>query len=163
MFQVADYKLTDLLSTAGATVGIIIAAGILLGNLGAQYVAIVERFRGLASEYRGNNFSDPRRENLQTELSSYRRQILLLNWATMFVALAVVLFLISVATAGLSIVYPEVMAFRTIGTVGLLAGLLLIAVGVALQFVETFVQRQAIHKEVADFSDLPPASEAIRR
>src|SRR3954449_13555904 len=99
-FEIADYKLTDLLSTAGATIGIIIAGGILLGNLAAKYVAISDHYGRLADQYRGHQDSDQRRGNLQTELSCYRRQVLYLNTATMILCIGLLCFLITVADAG---------------------------------------------------------------
>src|SRR5438270_10688643 len=71
----ADYKLADLLGIAGATIGIIIAAGVLLQCFSTRYIAVFERYRALAGEYRGEQVSDPRRGNLRNELVDYRRQI----------------------------------------------------------------------------------------
>src|SRR4051812_38551634 len=105
----ADYKLSDFLGIAGATVGIIIAGGILMGNMSAQYIAIFERFRTLTSEYRGNNCSDLRRGGLKRQITSYGRQILHLNIASLFVSLAVLAFLATVTVASLSVIYPHVL------------------------------------------------------
>lgn len=158
-----DYKLADLLSIAGATIGIIIAAGVILQMLSTKYTAIFERYRGLAGEYRSNHFSDPRRDSLKNQLSTYRRQIIYLNYSSLCVSLAVITFLVTVGVAGASVMFPQVMALRTVGTVALFAGLALIAVGIGLQVLELIVQRHSIGEEVSDFPDLPSVAEALRK
>jgi hypothetical protein len=53
LLAVSDYKLTDLLSTAGATIGIIIAGTIFLQFVNTKYLELSGRYRELACEYRG--------------------------------------------------------------------------------------------------------------
>ena len=160
----ADYKLTDLLSTAGATIGIIIAAGILLSNLDTKYIAICERLHQLAEQYRGNQLSDPRRDNLRAELSCYRRQVSYLYYGILLVCGCLTSFLLAVADAGLSIILPKLVVLKAIGTVALVLGLILMSGAIALRLVETVVERQGIRKTVADLADhLPSLAEAIKR
>jgi hypothetical protein len=162
--ELADYKLTDFLSTAAGTVGLIITAGIILGNLNRKYVAVCGSFRDLAEEYRSDEPSDSRRGNLQVLLSAYRRKFAFLNYATMLVCCTLVTFLLTVWLAGLSIMLPGVVIIRTIGTAGLIVGLALLGAAVALQLADTVIQRRAMGKEIADFQDqLPPISEALQR
>jgi hypothetical protein len=163
MFTPADYKLSDLLGIAAATIGIIIAAGILLQFFSTRYIAIFERFRVLTGEYRANDMSDSRRSNLQSQIAYYSRQIFFLNWASICVAAGVILFLLTVATASLSVVYPKALVLRSIGTVGLMTGLFLIGVGMCLNFAEMLFQGKVVNKETADFADLPPTEEALRK
>jgi uncharacterized BrkB/YihY/UPF0761 family membrane protein len=161
-FTPADFKLSDMLGIAGATIGIIIAGGILLGWLTSKHIDAFARFRSLADEYRGNDKSDSRKGNLRAELASYRRQILYLNLGTILVSLAILFFLITVSVASLSVVFPRALILRTVGTGTLLVGLLLIAVGVVLAIMESTLQRWTLSKEVADFDDIPSVSEALR-
>src|SRR5579883_1011007 len=119
----ADYKLSDFLGVAGATIGIIIAGGIMMGNLTAKYVAIVERFRGITGEYRRNDANEIRRGSLETQISAYGRQVLLLNYATSFTTLGVFVFLVTVGLASLSVMFPGVLVLRSLGTIGLFLGL----------------------------------------
>lgn len=162
MPEMADYKLADVLGIAGATIGIIIAGGVLLQCLSTKYIGVFERYRGLTGEYRTNHFSDPRRGSLRFQIACYRRQIAYLNFASLCVALALVLFLVTVAVAGLSVIFPAAMALRLAGTVTLFGGLLLIGAGVSLLACETMLQRRTTSKEVEDFGDLPSPQEALR-
>src|SRR4051812_3207285 len=82
MWQPADYKLSDMLSIAGATIGIIIAGAILMGNVIARYIAIFERYRALTGEYRDNHFSDQRRGGLKNQICNYALQITYLHWGS---------------------------------------------------------------------------------
>lgn len=150
-----DYKLADLLGIAGATIGIIIAGAILLGAFDGRYVQLFDRYRALTGEYRANSSSDPRKESLRCQIKNYRRRINLINIASVCVSAALLLFVLTVGVASLSVVYPHVMALRFAGTLGLILGLFLIAVAVALGGVDVILSREAISPEVADFEDIP--------
>jgi len=162
MWQAADYRLADVLGVAGATIGIMIAAGILLQFLSTRYIAIFERYRGLTGEYRGNHASDARRDSLKNQIAAYGRQIALLNWATQAVTVALLSFVATVIVASLSVIFPQEMGLRAAGTIGLFLGLGLIAFGVALVQVEAMLQRHTLAKETSDFNDLPSVHDALR-
>lgn len=151
----ADFKLADLLGIAGATIGIIIAAAILMGGFHAKYLGLFERYRALTGEYRGDGPSDPRRGSLRAQIPNYRRRMNFLSIAGALMSVAVLLFILVVAVASVSVAYPHVLALRTVGTIGLILGLALIAGAVALDLRETLLSRQAIGQELEDFSDLP--------
>ncbi len=158
-----DYKLSDLLGIAGATIGIIIAGAILLGGLIGQYTALFERYRALTGEYRDNHASDPRRGSLQNQIANYRLQVRFLNIGSLLVSLALLLFLLTVGVASLSVMFPKDLWLRTAGTACLFGGLLLIFLAVTLQGVAIFMSRHAIGKEVADIADVPSAEETLRK
>ena len=159
--ELADYQLADLLSIAGATIGIIIAGGVLLQCMSTKYIGVFDRYRALTTEFRGANLSDQRRGSLKQQIMCYSKQITFLNYASLAVVLAVLCFLVVVATASLSVMFPRTMAFRFIGTAGLFAGLLCNAVGAGLFLFETLLQRATITKELSDFKDLPYFEEAL--
>ena len=112
MFEMADYKLGDLLGIAGATIGIIIAGGVLLGAISGRYAALFDRFRALTGELRGDKRSDSRRGSLQTQLNSYRSRLSYLNYGSAAVTAALLLFLATVATASLAVMFPKALVFR---------------------------------------------------
>lgn len=158
-----DYKLADMLGIAGATIGIMIASGILLQCVSSRYVAVFDRFRALTGEYRTNNFSDPRRGSLQNQISAYRRQTWYLNLSYLCMTLALIAFIITVTVASLSVIYPAYLAIRLVGTITLFTGLGFIVVGTVLVGLENATERKIMHQEVVDFSDLPTAHEAVHR
>ncbi|MBY0524609.1 MAG: DUF2721 domain-containing protein [Gemmataceae bacterium] len=163
MLNHADYKLADLLGIAGATIGIIIAAGILLQCISTKTIGVFERYRTLTGEYRGNHSSEPRRGSLQSQISTYRSQMVCLNSASFAVATAALFFLVTVGVASLSVMWPQLMLLRVLGTFGLFGGLLLIGVGVSLMAAEIYLERNAIGRETADLGDVPSIEEALRR
>lgn len=148
-----NYKLTDLLSTAGATIGIIIAGTIFLQFVNTKYMDLAGRYRELTSEYRGVPGEHGRHGPLRALIQHYRRRLTLLNRASWIAALALLAFLSAVLVGGLSILYPPVVAFRTAGTWSLLGGLLLIGIAVLLNLIETIMARKEIGDEIADLDD----------
>ncbi len=139
---VAPYKLTDLLSSAGATIGIIIAGTIFLQFISTKYTELSGRYRQITGEYRGVHCEHNRHAPLRSQIWIYRRRLTLLNWASWLAALALICFLLSVIAGGLSLLYPPVVPIRTVGTAGLLVGLILIGVAVFLELAESILSRQ---------------------
>jgi hypothetical protein len=160
MFLDVTYKLPELLSVAGATIGIVIAGAILLQGFYTRYKDLFDHYRSLTGEYRANAMSDLRRGSLKRQIASYRRCLTLLNSASVLLTLALLCFLFTVAVAGAGIVFPTIEGLRIIGTVGLFAGLLLIAVAVCISLPVIIVSRRAADQEVMDFNDLPSPEEA---
>ena len=155
MPEAVDYKLHDLLGVAGATVGFILAGAILMGGFNAKYVHLFERYRGLTGEFRQHAAPDPRRGSLRDQIANYRRRIRVINIASVCVGFAMLLFLLTVAVASLSVIYPAVMKLRLVGSIGVIGGLSLGGLGVALDIVETLLSRGVIVEEVSDIPNLP--------
>ena len=154
------YQLPELLSVAGATIGIVIAGAILLQGFYTRYKDLFDHYRALTSEYRANSMSDLRRGSLKRQITSYRRCLSLLNSASVLMTLALLCFLFSVALASAGIVFPDYAILRLMGTIGLFAGLLFIAIAVCISLPVIVVSRRAADQEVVDFSDLPSPEEA---
>lgn len=154
------YQLPELLSVAGATIGVVIAGAILLQGFYTRYKDLFDHYRALTSEYRANSMSDLRRVSLKRQITVYRRCLTLLNSASVLLTLALLCFLLTVALAGGGIVFPHLEFFRVTGTIGLFAGLLLIAIAVCISLPVIIVSRRAADQEVIDFSDLPSPEEA---
>jgi|GEM_PF-2574421 len=153
LFAVSDYKLTDLLSSAGATIGIIIAGTIFLQFLSSKYVELSGRLRELTGEYRAKQDREPRHAPLRAQIQIYHRRLVLLNRASWISAVALLCFLAAVLAGGLSMAYPPVRAIKTVGSVGLLVGLLLIGAAVLLELIESVLARHEIADEIADLDD----------
>jgi hypothetical protein len=149
------FKLADLLGSAGATIGIIIAGVVFLQFLSARSNDVTIRYRSLAGEYRGPETGADRHNTLQEQLACYRLRLHLLLWASWFGAGALLRFLTAVAATGLSVVWMEVNAFRVLGAVAMFVGLAVMAVAVLVELVESIQSRSELGKEVAD---LDPAA-----
>ena len=155
MFEMADYKLSDMLGISGATIGIIIAAGILLGNLTGRYSGVFDRYRALTGELRLDKASESRRGSLQAQINVYRKQIVYLNYGSRCLTLALLFFLLTVGIASMSVIFPKAMILRSLGTLGLFAGLLLIAVAVVMLLLDARIEKPMVIQETADLDGQP--------
>ena len=153
LLHVSEYKLTDLVSSAGATIGVIIAGTIFLQFLSMKYMELAGRYRELTSEYRGVEDGHNRHAPLRSQIRGYRRRLVLLNRASCLAAVALLNFLVAVTAGGLSLIYPPVRTIKAVGTFGLAAGLLLIAAAVTLELVENFMARTEIWDEISDLDE----------
>lgn len=153
LLAVSDYKLTDLLSTAGATIGIIIAGTIFLQFVNTKYLELSGRYRELAVEYRGVPGEHGRHGPLRTLIQRYRKRLVLLNRASWLAAIAMLCFLGAVLIGGLSMLYPPVEMLKAAGTFGLMVGLLLIGVAVSFVLSESIQARTEIGEEIADLDE----------
>jgi hypothetical protein len=149
----SGYKLEDLLSSAGATAGIIIAGMIFLQFLSSKYTELCGRYRELAVEYRDCCEDKPRHGPLQSEIRMYRRRLSLMNRASAVAAIALMCFLLAVLAGGVSILVPRWIYFKYLGTAGLLAGLVLVASAVLIEIYEIILARHELHEETADLDD----------
>jgi hypothetical protein len=150
---IAEYKLSDLLSSAGATIGIIIGGTIFLQFLSTKYTELSGRLREIAAEYRQKADKEPRHGPLQDQVRLYRKRLVLLHWGSSLGAVALLSLLAAVLAGALSMIYPSLRVIKTLGTAALLFGLVLIAAAVALEFVETVMAAKEIVDEVADLDD----------
>lgn len=153
MFEVSDFKLTELLGSAGATVGVIIGGVLFLQFLSAKYVELANRYRDLTRDYRKSRGDDSRHGPLQYQIQIYHRRLCLLNRAAWLAGGALLAFITAVVAGGLNMAFPAVGAFKAVGAVGLLAGFLLIGGGVLLELWESVLTRHEIKSEVADLDE----------
>lgn len=151
--EVSEYKLTELVSSAGATIGVIIAGTIFLQFLSTKYIELYKRYVELAAEYRGVADEHNRHGPLREQIKGYRRRLVLLHRASCLAAIALLCFLVAVASGGLSLIYPPVRPIKAVGTAGLGLGILLIATAVALELVESYKARDEIWHEIRDLDE----------
>ena len=148
-----DYKLTDLLSSAGATIGIIIGGTIFLQFLSSKYTELTGNLRSLTADYRNRDDNEPRHAPLRQQIRLYGRRLILLHWAATLGAVALLSLLASVLAGALSMIFTTSRTIQFLGTASLVIGLLLVAGAVALEVVETVVARKEIANEIADLDD----------
>ena len=151
--QASEFKLTELVGAAGATIGVIIAGTIFLQFVTTKYIELYKRYVELAAEYRGVAGEHTRHDPLREQIKGYRRRLVLLNRASCLAAIALLSFLVAVASGGLSLIYPPVRAIKAVGTAGLGAGILLIAAAVTLELIESYKARAEIWHEIRDLDE----------
>ncbi len=150
---VARYGLTELLGSAGATIGIIIAGTIFLQFVNTKYLELAGRYREMTGEYRGVPGEHGRHAPLRSQIQVYRRRLRLLNRSLGLAASALLCLLSAALCGGLSLIFPPVMLIRNAGTFALFAGLVLIGVAVAIDLWESLLARKEIEYEIADLDD----------
>jgi hypothetical protein len=149
-FELAPFKLTDLLSAAGATIGVIIAGVLFRQFISAKYVDLAVRYRDLTQNYRDGHGGDGRRGPLQQLIRIYRQRLRLLLRASMLAGLALLCLLGGLLSGGLSMAFTKAMVFKWTGTAGLFFGVMLIAAGVVLELWESALARHEVQEEIAD-------------
>lgn len=148
-----DYKLTDLLSSAGATIGIIIGGTIFLQFLSTKFTELTGSLRSLTADYRNRTDDEPRHAPLRRQIRLYGRRLVLLYWGATLGAVALLSLLGSVFSGALSMIFPSSRTIQLLGTGTLIVGLLLVAAAVTLELVETVIARREITDEIADLDD----------
>lgn len=153
LLYVSAYKLTDVLSAAGATIGVIIAGTIFLQFMSTKYMDLCSRYRALTGEYRDRSEEEPRHGSLQLQIRSYRLRLILMYRASALAAVALLCFLLAVLAGGLSILNPPFRFYKFVGTIGLFGGLALMAGAVSLELAEILTARHELGEELADLDD----------
>lgn len=151
--NVSEYKLTDLLSAAGATIGIIISGAIFLQFMSTKSIELGSRYRQLTSEYRQGT-GEARHARLQAQIHIYRRRLRLMNYAARLASVALMSLLATMLAGGLSVMFPPVRAMKYFGTGGLFFGLMLIGCAVALELAENIMSRNELGEEIGDLEDV---------
>jgi hypothetical protein len=149
----SGFKLTDLLSSAGSTIGIIISGTIFLQFMSTKYIELIGRYRELTCEYRGRKAGEVRHSLLQSQIRVLRRRLSLMNRASQLAAVALMSLIVAEMAGGISVLFPPVRAMKAVGTAGLFIGLVLICCAVALELTESLMSRNELGEEVGDLDD----------
>ncbi|MBY0230629.1 MAG: DUF2721 domain-containing protein [Gemmataceae bacterium] len=149
----ADFKLTDLLGSAGATIGVIIAGTIFLQFMSSRFMELAGQHRELTKEYRGRKGDEARHGPLNDQIRQYQRRMRLINRAAQLAGLALLLLILAVLCGGASMLWPESQAILWTGAAALPAGLLLIACALVLHLVENAAASAEAGEEAADLDE----------
>lgn len=71
----------QVLAAAVTPVVLVSAAAILVGGVNSRYIAISDRMRALAQEYREESSSASRRSVIAIEMVTFKRRVKLVSWA----------------------------------------------------------------------------------
>lgn len=153
LLVIANFDLKEILGSASAAIGIIIAGAIFLSFLSGKYAGLLGRYSQFTGEYRSHDGDGPRHGAVRTQISFYHRRLWLLGRATWCGGAAMLSLLIAVLAGALSIVLPHIASWKWIGSAGLFLGLGCMGIGVFLDLWENILARHEIGVEVADLDD----------
>jgi hypothetical protein len=71
----------SVVATAVTPVVMVSATAILVSGVNTRYIAISDRVRALAREYRDERISPERRRNIRRQMTIFRRRLHLVSWA----------------------------------------------------------------------------------
>lgn len=141
-----------LVGAASAPVALIIATSIFLGNLGGKYAMLGGIFRGLSSEYRDSKDRESlRSRSLEDQMRLYSGRLRTLMRATLILTLSIESFILTVVFTCIGVVFPGPHIWFWATAFFSFAGLLLLAIAVAMELVENHQARHALMLETAEF------------
>jgi hypothetical protein len=141
-----DYQL-QILAAAVTPVVLVSAAAILISGVNARYIAIADRMRSLAKEYRDKACDPRRREVIAKQMSTFQLRVRLVSWAERMLYFSVACFT-SVAlmiSAALSRTMLEAASLPTFTL-----GIVLIMIAIVLQLLELQFSNRTLHLETQD-------------
>jgi hypothetical protein len=149
-----DFDLRDVLEAIGPSAALVFASWIFLGFLEQRYVAAYERFRKLVEEYRANQSSETRHENLKDQIRLYRVRCDQMRTATNLGVIAAILLLTSLICGGLEAVFGGIAPIKYLGTACAIVGLLLVIAAAVYVIRENTLIRHMLDSEIADIHDV---------
>lgn len=154
MEQLLDFKVTDLMGVAGATIGLVIANAILLSSVIAKYVPLIDRYRALGEERRRGGQSPQRKFSLREQMRLCAVRIRCLRRGYSILCVTLLAFLIAVSCASLGVMFPKALTVKLICIAALFLGFFLMGCATALQLIENAVSKREVASEREDLSDI---------
>lgn len=146
------FDVAEFVGAASAPVALIIATSIFLSNLGTKYGMLGTVFRQISTEFREHDEPESlRNRTLHEQLSLHAKRLRLLMRASFWLGIAIICFIATVVFTGVSMVFPEVMAFVILTTVFSFAGAGILATTVVMELVENHCAQKALILETAEF------------
>jgi hypothetical protein len=155
--QPGDHQL-QVLAAAVTPVVLVSAGAILISGVNARYIAIADRMRGLAQEYRDKSCDPHRREVIARQMVTFSHRVRLVSWSERTLYLSVVCFT-SVALMISAAVDRSVLetASLPIFTTGI--GLIMIAI--VFQLMELQFSNRTLRLETEDITAGKPSANSV--
>jgi hypothetical protein len=142
----------QVLAAAVTPVVLVSATAILISGVNSRYIAIADRMRALAHEYRSENCLPARQVLIRDQIPTFRRRIELVAWAVRMLYVSVACFIIDAliisATAWRSTLQSATLPF-------FLMGIMLILISIILELVELHISGRTIKLEISDVIPVP--------
>ncbi len=146
MVQPADFQLR-VLAAAVTPVVLVSAVAILIGTVNARYIAIADRMRNLAQEYRDKSIDARRRDVIAGEMVTFQLRVRLVSWAERMLYAAVGCF-VSVALIISATFWRDVMAAASLPI--FTVGIVFIMVALVFQLCELHQANRTLGLETRD-------------
>lgn len=157
--QPGDHQL-QVLAAAVTPVVLISASAILISGVNARYIAIADRMRSLAREFREQTSNVHRCEVIAKQMATFQIRVRLVSWSERTLYVSVVCFtsvaLMISATMGKSLLEFLSLPLFTIGIV-------LIVIAIVLQLLELRLSNRTLRAETEDIKMTPGKSPLVRR
>lgn len=137
----------QILAAAVTPVVLVSAAAILISGVNSRYVAIADRMRALAHEFRESSDNVPRREMIAKQMIIFRTRVRLVSWAERTLYVAVACFT-SVALMISAMMSRELLAAISVPV--FITGLALIMIAISLQLLELQFANLTLEIETGD-------------
>jgi hypothetical protein len=148
-----DFQLKDVLGAIGPNASMIFASWIFMTFLQTRYSGAYDRYRALIDSYR-DGVEGPRKEIIRNEIAVYRRRVDTMRHATNLGMYAAMLLISALIIGALDAVFGHPPAFKYIGTVLSIGGLLLVIWSATKVVHENTLIKQTIGSEVKDIPEL---------
>lgn len=153
--------LGEVLKAVGPNAAIIFASWIFMGFLQQRYDAVVNRFQSAIGDYRSNDHSPARGDNLKQQILAFRHRIHLMAQATLCGLIAAILLILTLILAAFEVLIPKVPVIATVGNITTIGGFAMIIVAAAIVMREARITKNQFNDELRDVPDL--AEEAGQR
>ena len=140
----------QVLTAAVTPVVLVSATAILISGTNSRYIAISDRMRALAHEYRDPNCLEQRRSTISQQVLTFRYRIHLISWAVRALYMAVGAFITDALLISATL-WRQMLATATLPL--FLLGILLLMLAIVCQLLELQSSNRTISLEISDIAE----------
>lgn len=140
----------QVLTAAVTPVVLVSATAILISGSNSRYIAISDRMRALAHEYRDPNCLEQRRSTISQEVLTFQHRIHLISWAVRALYMAVGAFITDALLISATL-WRQMLASATLPL--FLLGILLLMLAIVCQLLELQSSNRTISLEISDIAE----------
>jgi Protein of unknown function (DUF2721) len=155
MVYMAPNDAMQVLTAAVTPVVLVSATAILISGSNARYIAIADRMRSLAHEYRDPSCLEQRRNTIAREMLTFEHRIRLVSWAVRALYIAVGAFITDALLIGATL-WRQMLASATLPS--FLVGILLIMLAIVCQLLELQSSNKTLSLEILDVTETHSAT-----
>jgi Protein of unknown function (DUF2721) len=142
----------QVLTAAVTPVVLVSATAILISGINSRYIAISDRMRALAHEYRDPNCIEQRRRTISDEMLTFQYRIHLISWAVRALYMAVGAFITDALLISATL-WRQMLAKATLPL--FLLGILLMMLAIVSQLLELQSSNRTLSLDIRDIAETP--------